>query len=209
MGLALLHASVTTVQGQHAYVVTNGSVTNIGLRNFESSRALTNLVIPDSVISIGDFAFMGCNNLTNVIFGKNLYSIGKYAFNRCSKLTSLYFRGNAPTVGEGAFDTPGPNSRVYRLPGSMRWGPIFVGRKVLVWLPKIDLNPAFFGIRGGQFQFLISWTSGQTVTVEACTDLDAPAWSALQTRTLTADTALFTDLGWTKDSCRFYRLRSP
>jgi hypothetical protein len=51
--------------------------------------------------------------------------------------------------------------------------------------------------------------SGETVVVEACTNLANAAWQPLQTNTLTTGTASFSDPQWINYPARFYRLRSP
>ena len=45
--------------------------------------------------------------------------------------------------------------------------------------------------------------------VEACTNLADPAWSPLQTNTLSGDSFYFSDPQWTNYPGRFYRLNSP
>jgi hypothetical protein len=59
-----------------------------------------------------------------------------------------------------------------------------------------------------QFGFNINWATGQTVAVEACTNLANPAWQPVQTNTLMTGTAYFSDPQWTNYPNRFYRLRS-
>ena len=48
----------------------------------------------------------------------------------------------------------------------------------------LTANPSF-GVRTNQFGFNINWVSGQTVVVEASTNLTDPVWTPLQTITLT------------------------
>jgi hypothetical protein len=59
------------------------------------------------------------------------------------------------------------------------------------------------------FSFNINWANGQTVVVEACTNLANPVWQPVQTNTLEIGTASFSDPQWTNYPNRFYRLRSP
>ena len=66
-----------------------------------------------------------------------------------------------------------------------------------------------FGVQTNQFGFKINWAIGQTVVVEACTNLSNAIWRSLQTNKLTGGTANFSDPGWTNFPDRFYRLRSP
>jgi hypothetical protein len=57
------------------------------------------------------------------------------------------------------------------------------------------------------FSFTISWATNIAVVVEASTNL--VVWQSVQTNTLTAGSAYFSDLQWTNYPGRFYRLRSP
>jgi hypothetical protein len=45
--------------------------------------------------------------------------------------------------------------------------------------------------------------------VEACTNLANPAWTALQTNTITNGTFTFSDAQWTNFPGRFYRISAP
>jgi hypothetical protein len=51
--------------------------------------------------------------------------------------------------------------------------------------------------------------NGQTVIVDACTNLSNPVWQPVQTNTFTTGSAYFSDPQWTNYPNRFYRLRSP
>jgi len=64
-------------------------------------------------------------------------------------------------------------------------------------------------VQSNQFGFNITWASGMTVTVEACTDLANPNWTALRTNTMAVDTLYFSDPDWTNYPSRFYRVQSP
>lgn len=66
-----------------------------------------------------------------------------------------------------------------------------------------------FGVRTNQFGFNISWTSGMTVAVDACTNAANPVWTAIQTNTLVTNTLYISDPQWTNYPTRFYRLRWP
>ena len=67
-----------------------------------------------------------------------------------------------------------------------------------------DVN---LGVQANEFGFNINWASGQTVVVEASTDLIN--WQPVQTNTLTTGTTYFSDPTWTNNPAGFYRLRSP
>ncbi len=76
------------------------------------------------------------------------------------------------------------------------------------WTPQIQ-NDTKLGVRTNQFGFNINWASGRTIVVETCADLANPVWSPMQTNTLTSGTAYISDLQWTNNPNRFYRIRSP
>ncbi len=98
---------------------------------------------------------------------------------------------------------------IYYLPGTTGWGPTFADRPTALWLPAMQTSDTSFGIQTNQFGFNIQWASGQTVVVEACTNLYNPNWQSLQTNTLTTGTSYFSDPQWANYPDRFYRLRSP
>jgi hypothetical protein len=182
-----------------------GSVTRIGNEVFEGC-GLTSIAIPGSVTSIGVRAFSYCNSLTSVIIPGGVTNIDGYAFADCSALISAYFLGNAPASLMGtAFD----NVTVYHLPGTTGWDSVSLGVPILLWNPVIQASGANFGVRTNQFGFNIAWASGQTVVVEACTNLSNPVWTPVATNVLTSDTSYFCDPAWTNFPKRFYRLTAP
>jgi hypothetical protein len=75
------------------------------------------------------------------------------------------------------------------------------------WLPQMQTTTESPSTH--KFGFNISWASGQTVVVEASTNLANPDWQPVQTNTLTTGSANFSDPQWTNYPNRFYRLRSP
>ena len=168
----------------------------VGLEGVLFNKSLTSLVqypggkagsytIPDSVTSIGGFAFAHCTGLTGV-----------------------YFQGQPPRLLSGPFE--GANqATVYYLPGSTGWGSTFSNRPTALWLPEVRNVAARFGVHENQFGFDVSWAPGQTVVVEAATDLAAPVWSPVQTLTLAGDSIHFSDPQGTLQPVRFYRLRIP
>jgi hypothetical protein len=98
---------------------------------------------------------------------------------------------------------------VYYLPGTTGWGAAFAGLPTALWLPKVQTSDASFGVRANHFGFNISWASGMTVAVDACTNLANPTWYPLATNTLTSGSAYCSDPQWTNYPTRFYRLRWP
>ncbi|HTR42543.1 MAG TPA: hypothetical protein VMH87_13095, partial [Pseudomonadales bacterium] len=78
-----------------------------------------------------------------------------------------------------------------------------------LWLPQIPVGDGSFGVKNNQFGFNISWASGQSVVVEACTNLTDPVWAPIATNILTSDTFYFSDPLSPNLPSRFYRLHSP
>lgn len=182
-------------------------VTSIGSNAFAKWFNMDTVTIPNSITSIGTNAFANCTSLRSATIGNSVTNIGNLAFSHCG-LTSVYFRGNAPSTGNGVFDFSG-NTSAYYLPGTTNWTNPWQNRPTALWLPQPQTSDANFGVQTNQFGFNISWASGQTVVVEACTNLANPVWTPLQTNTLTGDAFYFSDPQWTNHPIRLYRLRSP
>ncbi len=185
--------------------------TNIEEFAFAGCTSLTNVTLPSSVTFLGNELFEFCDNLISVTVGNSVTNMGIFTFAGCSNLSAVFFNGNAPSSFAYIFygDT---NVTVYYLSGTTGWSDFAdsnPGVLTSLWLPVIQPTDASFVVQTNQFGFHISWASGQTVVVEASTDLPNPVWQPVQTNTLTDGTAYFSDPQWTNFPARFYRLRSP
>jgi hypothetical protein len=210
-----------------------GTVTNIGDGAFSGAVNLTSVTIPDSVVSIGTNAFfycvdltgvgipdsvttietgafIYCFNLVSVAMGSEVASIGDGAFLNCDNLQSIYFRGNAPVADSTVFSGT-TNVIAYDLPGTTNWSAFSTdtGIPATLWLPQIPAGASGFGIQTNLFSFNVNWTSGQTITIEGCTNLFNPDWLPLQTNTFAGNALSFNDPQATNYPARFYRVISP
>jgi hypothetical protein len=102
---------------------------------------------------------------------------------------------------------------IYYLPGTIGWSNVFDGAPItlptVLWLPQAQTGDGNFGVKNNQFGFNIAWASGQTVVVEACSNLSNPVWLPVSTNTLVGGTSYFSDPQPATLPGRFYRLRSP
>ncbi|MGA2245333.1 MAG: leucine-rich repeat domain-containing protein [Verrucomicrobiota bacterium] len=213
-----------------SYAIPN-SVTRIGEDAFLGSYNLTRIAIDTNVLSIADEAFLECFNLasitlpnsvtnlgfsiffecyslTNVTIGTGVTSLGFQVFSYCDGLTAIQFLGNAPAVGSDVFDNDNA-ATIYYLPGTTGWTTPFDGLPAAPWLPQVQTGPGSFGVYPNGFGFTISWAAGQTVIVQASTNLVQPGWSPVGTNILAGFSSPFRDPEWTNHPRRFYRLSSP
>jgi len=197
-------------------VLIGNSVAKIGNYTFDGCINLAHVTIGDSVTNIGYFAFNGCISLTSVTIPSTVTSIIDYAFLGCFNLTSIYFKGNAPVADwtvflpQDGFDSYFASA--YYLPDTTGWSDFSAntGIPALPWLPLIQTTgDTSFGVRTNQFGFNITWAGGQTVVVEACTNLANPVWFPVATNTLASDSVYFSDPQSSNVPARFYRLRAP
>ncbi|MBR5118185.1 MAG: leucine-rich repeat protein [Muribaculaceae bacterium] len=66
-------------------------------------RALSSIIIPQSVTEIGDWAFINCTGLTSLTIGNSVASIGDWAFYGCTSLTSLTIPNSVISIGWNSF----------------------------------------------------------------------------------------------------------
>ena len=80
------------------------TVKEIGDSAFAGCKALTSVVIADSVEKIGSGVFQSCTALVSVEFGRSVDEISSTLFGDCTSLKSVKFTGAKPTqVNECAF----------------------------------------------------------------------------------------------------------
>ncbi len=211
--------------GLLSITISNG-VTSIGDSAFAYCRYLSSITIPDSVVSMGSFAFEGCSMLQHVILGKGLVNIGRDEFEYDDLATlvipasvtniqdgafedtgakTIYFAGNAPTNSIGAFQ--GFIGSVFYLPGTKGWNSSNLLINPALWNPQC----ANMGVRTNQFGFTINATNlnGQGLAIVATTNLANPVWTQVAFRTISGNSAYFSDSQWTNYPVRYYRIASP
>lgn len=74
------------------------AVTSIGDQAFNYSRALTSIMIPDSVTRIGDLAFNFSKYLTSITIPDSVTCIGANPFLSCKSLTDIIVSPEHPTL---------------------------------------------------------------------------------------------------------------
>ena len=213
-GTYTIPSSVITLSNAPFYTCTSltnviipNSISSIGRYAFGQCVSLTGVTIPNSVTSIESYAFYGCVSLRSITIPGSVTFIDTSAFDLCYSLSSFYFLGNAPNAEGISYNSV--HGTVYYLPGTLGWASTFELMPTAVWLPQVQTTDAGFGVQNNQFGFNINWTSGQTVVVEACTDLTDPIWTPVATNTLSGSAGYFSDPQWTNYPGRYYRLRSP
>jgi hypothetical protein len=176
---------------------------------------LASITLPDGLCNIGDGAFAECSALTNMMIPASVTNVGDFAFQDCVNLLNIHFAGNPPEVNASAFFEFDFYSGSYEIPAiiyfvssATGWSNSLAGLPTKPWLPaiQIDIN---YAVDLNAPAFEIDWASGQTVVVDACTNLANPRWQSVHTNTLTGGTSYFSDPQWTNYTSRFYRLRSP
>ena len=75
----------------------------ISVSAFSHCKAMTSVIIPNSVLFINTYAFANCSNLTSVIIGNSVNTIGTGSFMNCSSLTNLTIGNSVNTIGPGSF----------------------------------------------------------------------------------------------------------
>ena len=84
-------------------VIIPDTMTSIDDSAFESCTKLLSVTIPDSLTSIGKQAFYGCSNLTSITIPDSVTSIGESAFRWCTRLTSVIIGNGITSIGRWSF----------------------------------------------------------------------------------------------------------
>ena len=198
-------------------LVISNSATSIGQLAFQGCP-LASVNLGNGVTSIGQYAFQGCP-LTSITIPSSVTNLAYQAFQGCPNLTNVYFGGNATGIDPGAFNHAGYDSAngiahllIHYIPGTTGWdnyvaaaAPYVLG--TVPWLPLVQASGTSYGAQTNQFGFNVNWASGQTVVVDASTNLQS--WTPLITNMLVTGTNAFNDSKWTNYPQRFYRVRSP
>ncbi|HSY44178.1 MAG TPA: leucine-rich repeat domain-containing protein [Candidatus Acidoferrum sp.] len=200
--------NVTSFAFMEAYnlasITLDTNIQSIGDSAFQQCYSLTSITIPNSVTNMGNSVFYDDFDLTNAVISSGLTSIGFGVFDNCYDMPGIYFMGNAPAMNSDVFDNDN-TTIAYYLPGTTGWNTNFDGLPTAPWLPQITSS----AVRTNQFSFYVNWAGGQSVVVEACTNLSRGVWSPLQTNLLTSSSWYFSDPQWKNYPGRFYRTISP
>ena len=102
------YAEVIGYSGTATKIVIADTYNNLPVKTiyqeaFKNDKAITSVVIPDSVTSIGYNAFYYCDSLTSVTIGNSVTSIGDWAFSDCYSLTSINIPDSVTSIGTCAF----------------------------------------------------------------------------------------------------------
>jgi len=163
-------------------------------------------LIPVGVTNIQSYAFEAASSLTGVTIPATVGTIGDYAFYFCQNLAGIYFEGAPPVLG-GNYCFYDYTATAYYLPGLAGWTSSFGYLPAQSWLPVVQTADGRFGVQSNQFGFSINWARGQTLVVEANTNLGGTNWQPVATNTLGPASFYFADPHWTNYPARFYRVR--
>jgi BspA type Leucine rich repeat region (6 copies) len=186
----------------HYYYGTSGwGPTYGGLTAVESGVPFTYTSNYDAITITGYIGTNSAVTIASLINGRPVASIGDGAFANCG-LTNITFLGNAPTLGTNVFS--GDLATIYYYYGTSGWGTTYGGLPtVMLGAPTPQVGGGNVAMQSGNFGFIITGVTNQTVVVEASTNL--VDWQPVWTNTLSGTNALFTDPQWTNYSSRFYR----
>ena len=93
---------LTKYRGNDTSIVVPEGVTQIGTV-FSGNKAITSIILPDSLLYIEENAFKGCSALTEIKLPDNLEYISKNSFDGCSSLTKVNLPDGLSYIPENAF----------------------------------------------------------------------------------------------------------
>lgn len=207
-------SEITSVAGQLCYenraltyAGIPAGVTNIGYSAFYNCFGLRSVTNNCPLKSVGSYAFSGCTNLETFYFYGGVSNLGEGVFYGCSGLEGVYFVCGVPSLGSDAgtnLFVGAANVTAYYLSNSTNWGEVFCGVDAEAWRPVIT-EPA---VQAGAFNLVVDWANGQTVKMQACTNLLAPVWANIVTSTIANGSCAMNDANWASYSQRYYRITS-
>jgi hypothetical protein len=166
---------------------------------------MTSVTIGNGVTSIEDGAFMDCSSLSSVTIPGSVTNIGGQAFYGCPSLKSIIFLGNAP-ASDGQLAYPYYGTVVYYYYGTSGWGSTYDSLPtVMLGAPTPQLGGVSADVQSGNFNFIVSGVTNQTIVIEASTNL--VNWQPVWTNILSSTNATFTDPQWKNYPARYYRAR--
>jgi hypothetical protein len=186
-------ASGVTSIGDYAFedcyrlgsVTIPGSVTSIGEGAFYDCTSLTNVTMAKGVVNIAEDAFEDCSSLASVTIPGSVANIEDSAFEDCASLTNVFFQGNAPTAESDVFYND-PDARVYYLPHTTGWGPVFAGLPAVVKDTQQPTNEITAPVAGEMIKaaaFVIEGSAGDNVAVSnVYYNLNGTGWQPAMTQ---------------------------
>jgi len=204
-------AGIASVPGQFCYECRNlaavdlsAGTTHVGDRAFFNCFGLTALALEGALDSVGDQAFAGCDGLEELFFNGGVDSLGAGVFGNCGALSGVYFLCDEPAAGEDLF-LGSELAAVYYLVSPSSWSSTFGGVAAVAWVPEA----VSLATTNGTFRFTLEWSDGQSVKVQACSDLLAPVWQDVGTYSIVDGTAEVVDTNWLNVAERIYRFVKP
>ena len=132
------------------------SVNSIGASAFEG-KAITSVIIPNSVISIGQAAFRDCTGLTSLTIGTGVTDIENSAFAGCTNLTSVTIPDSVTSIGQFAFMECSALASLYLGDGLTSIGSSAFSR--CISLVGVNIVPSITSISYATFEFCLSLNS--------------------------------------------------
>jgi hypothetical protein len=211
--LISLGADGIAVSGTNLYVANNAG--KIGKYNFDGTVVKASLI---SGLSLPAGIAISGTNLFVPNFGNG--KIGEYGLDGSTINASLISGLSGPNGiainGDVLYVLNGGNGTVgvYGLDGTVINSSLISGLTnnapnygiLIMPPPAIQNGDGSFGVQTNVFGFNITGISNQTVSVQACFNLNTSGWVSLQTNVISAGFLYFSDPGWTNYPSRFYRV---